>query len=122
MHSDAPTAPLYEPASQAVQATPSATPVYPRLHLQSVRLLLPAGDEECVGHAKHKSGSCAPITSEYDATGQGVQRIAASVAKSVGDKMDRVVKAQDEATRELIAIDKRLIHISAKLNKQDKWL
>ena len=80
MHSDAPTAPLYEPASQAVQATPSATPVYPRLHLQSVRLLLPAGDEECVGHAKHKSGSCAPITSEYDATGQGVQRIAASVS------------------------------------------
>jgi len=48
-HCPVPTATLNPPASHALHATPSEVTVYPGRHSQSVNLLLPAADTECVG-------------------------------------------------------------------------
>ena len=59
---------LYFPATHAVQACPSA-PVSPALHLQLVKLMLPAGEFDVEGHSEHE---VLPSTDLYVLAGQTV--------------------------------------------------
>ena len=59
---------LYFPFSQALQVDPSA-PVYPELHLQSVRSSLDCAEADAGGHGKHT----VRLRAEYVLLGQRMQ-------------------------------------------------
>ena len=70
-HGRDPVTDLYVPAGHAVHSPPSG-PVYPVLHLQSVKALLPAGELEPVGQSEH----CAlPVMSLYVPSTHAVQSL-----------------------------------------------
>lgn len=64
MHPALPDVSLYSPAAQALHAPPSG-PVYPTLHLQSVRVVLPDALLVLGGHAVHAAADVAPVTVRY---------------------------------------------------------
>ena len=71
-----PVASLYVPAPHARHAKPSASAVYPAMHVQSVSALLPTTVElVCAGHAKHAP---APWLGENVPASHGVQLVAPS--------------------------------------------
>jgi hypothetical protein len=63
-HVEAPVIILYFPASHAAHLPPSG-PVYPGLHRQLVRRLLPLGETEYSGQLWHNSTSTEPKTALY---------------------------------------------------------
>jgi hypothetical protein len=75
-HVEAPVIILYFPASHAAHLPPSG-PVYPGLHRQLVRRLLPLGETEYSGQLWHNSTSAEPKTALYVPAPQSVQLLAA---------------------------------------------
>jgi hypothetical protein len=75
-HVEAPVIILYFPASHAAHIPPSG-PVYPGLHRQLVRRLLPLGETECSGQLSHTSTSAEPKTALYVQAPQSIQLPAA---------------------------------------------
>jgi hypothetical protein len=75
-HVEAPVIILYFPASHAAHIPPSG-PVYPGLHRQLVRRLLPLGESECSGQLSHTSTSAEPKTALYVPAPQSIQLPAA---------------------------------------------
>ena len=75
-HVEAPVIILYFPASHAAHIPPSG-PVYPGLHRQLVRRLLPLRESECSGQLSHTSTSAEPKTALYVPAPQSIQLPAA---------------------------------------------
>jgi hypothetical protein len=55
---------LKPPASHAVHTTPSG-PVYPLLHIQFNRMLLPTPEYVCAGQSLHVASEISPVSVEY---------------------------------------------------------